>query len=385
MTFITANDFNAQLGAGIAAIGTSLTVVTGQGARAPVVAAPDRLACVIFEQGVGYEYVDITAHTAASDTFTISRHVDDYQSVTGTGLAFTTAAKIYAVVSKRMLENAEPIWVPNQAALPAKKAGGIQLISRNLGGRSLPEWVSPTGVDFFFQSALWESNVVLWKPGSATVPNYMGDVPTLTGTVTRPAPAAGSFGAEMARQAIASAATLNTAVGLLGIAAPFARIVAAGHGGFFIFGRIRLEAVTAASLRFFMGVSSIAALPLVDPSTSAVSMAGFGYDAADTTLQMIVKDGTTARKVSVTGSVDTTGGTYDCFMFVEPGDGTAAGKVYWAVYNTDSGVLLASDLTGSVTNAPLANTMMRPIFSVGTSAAAAQTVSFAGFYVISDY
>lgn len=388
MTFITGNDANGTLSAGITAVAVSLTLTAGQGARFPAVAAPDIMTCLLTDNAGSFEYVDVTAHAAGNDTFTIVRAVDTYREGAATALAWSIGAKFMTVVGKKMVENKEPLWLPNIVATPVKKAGGIQVLSQNLGGRSMPKWVSPTGVDFWIQSALWESNITLWKPGAAAAFGFIGDTPTVTGTITRAAPAAGSFGAEMNRQIITSAATANTSVGLLGAAAVFARIVAAGHGGLFFFVRFRLETVGLnTSYRLFLGLSSIAALPTtVEPSALAASQVGFGFDAGDTTLQFMSKDGTTARKVSVgAGATKVAGNTYDGIIFISPGDGAAAGVVCWALYDTNTGSLVGSDVVGSATNAPLANTMMRPIAFVGTLTAVAQAVSISNFYAISDY
>lgn len=388
MTFITANDANGTLSAGITAVAVSLTLTAGQGARFPAVVAPDIMTCLLTDGAGNFEYVDVTAHTAASDTFTIVRAVDSYRTGAATAFAWSIGAKFMTVVAKKMVEHAEPLWLPNFAGTLTKKAGGIQLFSQNFGGRAMPKWLSPTGIDFWVQSALWESNITLWKPSAAAAFGFIGDTPTVTGTISRAAPAAGSFGAEMNRQIITSAATANTAVGLLGSAAVFARIVAAGHGGMFFFVRFRLETVGLnTSYRLFLGLSSIAALPTtVEPSAQAASQVGFGFDAADTTLQFMTKDGTTARKVSVgAGATKVAGNTYDGVIFIPPGDGAAAGVVCWALYDTNTGALVGSDIAGSVTNAPLANTMMRPVAYVGTLTAVAQAVAISNFYAISDY
>jgi hypothetical protein len=410
MPVVNVNNFSTVLGSALASstpgtTGQSLVVATGFGAQFPAIAAPN-FAYLTITDGTNTEIVQVTAHTAASDTFTVTRGYEGVGTAAATAPAWATPASttVEARANKALLDNAveldadetitgtktltKPLQLTPQSSNPAAVAGQLQVYSRNLGGKYLPKWVGPAGVDTYFQEAIWGNNNVVWKPGAAAAFTFLGDTPTVTGTITRATPAAGSFGAEMNRQIITTAATLNTSVGLLGASAAFARIVALGHGGFFLACRFRLETMGLnTSYRLFIGLSSIAALPTtVEPSALAASQIGIGFDAADTTLQVMRKDGTTAQKISVTGSAKTAGNTYDFMCFCPPGNGTVAGNIFYRVDDVNAGTTLVSDIsTGVSTNAPLASTMMRPIAFVGTLTSVAQAVSLSNYYASADY
>lgn len=348
----------------------------------------------ILRADTGVISVDTTAMLLAGaqnvtgvKTFTVA-------PVFSNGASFTTTTPSSSVgfdftAGNVKLGTGNTIELADQNALPTPVASKLLLYSRNFGGRRLPKITGPAGIDTFLQEALWENNSVLWKPGAANNFTFLGDTPTVNGTITTPTLANGSYGAEMNRRNIAmAAATANTANGILGTTNQYARIVAAGHGGFFFFCRFRNSGTIspATSYRTFLGLSNQGAIPITDPSAGAFSMVGIGFNAADTTLFITLKDGTTANRIAVTGSNKTSGSTYDCAIFCPPGNATIAGNIYYRVDDVNAQTTLVSDVaTGVSTNAPLANAFMRPVAFVGSLTAVIMNIEIAQFYCSSDF
>jgi hypothetical protein len=106
---IFVNNARGQLNAGISAVATSLTLQAGQGAAFPTIAAPDFLRMTIVE-GSTIEVVNCTAHTAGSDTFTISRGCEKIGQTAGAGQVFTSAAIVSARVTADALQRLTPDW-----------------------------------------------------------------------------------------------------------------------------------------------------------------------------------------------------------------------------------------------------------------------------------
>lgn len=72
-SIVLADNAFATIASGLAVSDTSLTFTTGQGARFPVVAAGQVLSCCLLNANNVLEEIDITAHTAGSDSATIVR------------------------------------------------------------------------------------------------------------------------------------------------------------------------------------------------------------------------------------------------------------------------------------------------------------------------
>lgn len=73
MAQLFVNDFEVKLGASLTDSATSLTVESGKGALVPVIANPDTMKLCIENAASQIEIVTVTAHTAGSDVFTITR------------------------------------------------------------------------------------------------------------------------------------------------------------------------------------------------------------------------------------------------------------------------------------------------------------------------
>jgi hypothetical protein len=127
-------------------------------------------------------------------------------------------------------------------------ANTLRMFARKIGGRMLPKWIGPSGLDTFVQPALFANNQILWTPYSSTTvaPNGFGvtwakggssgTVSTLTPASTAPA-----IINQMRRTRHQNViTTANQAMGIIATAAgspQFWRGNAAGLGGWFMFVR----------------------------------------------------------------------------------------------------------------------------------------------------
>lgn len=109
MPQIFCNNASGQLNAGINGAVNSLVLVSGQGARFPTIAAPDYMRATIVE-GTTIEHIIVTAHAAASDTFTIIRGTESVAEVAGSGQTFTSAAIMSARLTAAALKILTPDW-----------------------------------------------------------------------------------------------------------------------------------------------------------------------------------------------------------------------------------------------------------------------------------
>lgn len=73
MAQIFKNNANSTLAAGISAVDTTIIIASGQGARFPVIASPDFCFCTLEDASGNIEIVQVTAHTASSTSFTVTR------------------------------------------------------------------------------------------------------------------------------------------------------------------------------------------------------------------------------------------------------------------------------------------------------------------------
>lgn len=393
MPYLYANGFTATLSAGISDAATSLAVVTGQGARAPAVAAPDVMPCVLYEAGVGYEFVNVTAHAAASDTFTIARAVDSYQNGAATALVFTAAAVLTGVIPKKALEGAQPYYLPFQASVPLAKAGGLQLMGYEHGGRPMVKLQVPAGDDYNLQPSMATSQVAFYKPGTGTAVGVSPGLPLTwsgTTTITHPAMATTAPAILNAMRRTRAGNVVTTANQVLGAFSPQAvvwRGNAAGLGGFHVVLRVATATIPAAS-RWFIGLSTLftGVHASAEPSAAAGAFIAFGADAADTNLSIMRRDGTAAvtKTALTTVQARTAGRVYDVILTADP-NGTGITVEIKEVTTGGANVTLHKETF--TTNIPLSTAMLGVQCVAGNAAlttANAVVLDVASIYVESD-
>jgi len=266
-------------------------------------------------------------------------------------------------------------------SLPASDT--VRIYARNLSGRMLPKWMSPSGVDTFFQPAFFGNNIAMYLPNTGTTAGLNLNTPWAVGTtIGHPQPSAGVYNQIKRTTSTNVVTTTNQLLGVSSIvstAASFWRGNGALQGGFFFFTRFGIETLTAASpnaTRLFAGLHSGTTNILASDSIPAISVIGLWHDTTDgaNVLNILVKDGTTSQKVALNGSPTTpyqTGQAYDFYLFCRPNDSV----IYYRLDNFNTGAILSE---GSVsTNIPLNTAFMGPNvgMSNGTANLVASTVS----------
>ena len=190
------------------------------------------------------------------------------------------------------------LTLDNDPALPA--ADTVRLFGRKVGGRMLPAYIGPSGLDSSLQPLIARNKIAWANPvGNSTVLSTMGIALTATGTATAANVATTNIHTAMRRleYAVTTAAATAVAGFRSGVNQYHIGDANTPFGGFFTvcrFGPSRGQAANA-TRRGFVGMTSNAAAPTdVDPSATAAwaNLIGVGHDAADANWQIMHRTGT---------------------------------------------------------------------------------------------
>lgn len=272
---------------------------------------------------------------------------------------------------------------PEHTNPTAPAAGHVGLFARKVGGRMMPAFIGPSGLDTSVQPLL-ARNKVAWvtAQGNGTVLAAMGLTLTVAGTATAANVAVTNVHTAMRRLDYLVTTAAATAVASVRHAlAQFFRGNAGGQlGGFqFVcrFGPATGQAANA-TRRGFCGFTSSTAAPTdVNPSTIADCL-GVGCDSTDTNYQIMYRTGTgTVVKVNTGIPKSTTADRtemYELSMFCAPG-GT---EVHFEFVRLATGDKFTHTASSSL---PAATTLLAPrvCYSVGG------TSSVIGLTLVSMY
>lgn len=266
----------------------------------------------------------------------------------------------------------------------ATAADTVRLFGRKVGGRMMPAFMGPSGLDSSLQPSLARNKVSLWSPaGNATTVTQLGMAAGTLGTATQANVSSSSFFTAMRRLDYLVTTASATATACLASAAGTSNQYFRGSaplGGFHIVLRFGgATGMSNTSHRFYAGMTST---PMnfsdVEPSSRA-NLIGVGYDSADSNWHLMHKTGTGAAAKTDLGasfprqSADRSK-MYELVLFCSPG---GAGVFYEF---TELGT--ANIATGEITsNLPDADTMMK----WGIVASAGGTSSVVGISVASAY
>ncbi len=261
--------------------------------------------------------------------------------------------------------------------------GFLRLWASYTGGRLLPKIVGPSGLDTFLQTSLFGNGIVMYVPGSTTTPIAWGG-PALTnvGTVSHPTLTSTNLRTSTSRWIYTSAATANAASeGRMAFARVW-RGDQAGLGGFYHRSRFATSSTTANQQCFVGFTSSTAAIATTQVPSALTNMIGVGWDAANTTLQIMHNDGAgTATKVNLGAnfpSNDTTA-VYELNLFAAPNDT----KITWSVHRLDTGNFTTGTIT---TDLPTSTTFLAyHAYMNNGGTAAAVVLELMRVYIETDY
>lgn len=244
-----------------------------------------------------------------------------------------------------------------EGAFPTSPSSGrTKIFSDAMATRHLVSSLDPNGLHYDFQPALFNSSIYMWLAGTgATLAINFGTSFTARNNGTNAAQATPTKSSTSAITSMnrATFTTGTTATGASGVQSTDTVAFlgnAANLGGFFFFARVGLEAISG-TFRFFVGLSANNATMNSDPSTFNNTI-GFGKDAADTTLQFIMRNNGTVSTKNNTTITPAAGDIYDIYIYVKPN----TSEVNWELRNAVTNAVLASRT--EITNLPLNTTFM---------------------------
>jgi hypothetical protein len=216
--------------------------------------------------------------------------------------------------------------------------------AKKIGGRMMPKWKGPSGLDTAIQPALFQNNIIMLVPQTTTTITLWGTTNTSVGTVSHPALASTNLRTSMRRWIWTSAATANSASEGRTAAGLVWRGDAAGLGGWYYACRWAISSSTA-NQRVAVGLWATTAATATTQVPSALTNCIFaGWDSADTNLQIMHNDGAgTCTKIDLGASfpANNTTAVYEFMMFASPN----GSSVYYRVVRLDTGAVAEGEIT----------------------------------------
>lgn len=270
---------------------------------------------------------------------------------------------------------------------PAPAADKVKIFGRNMGGRMMPAFIGPSGLDSSLQPSLSRNCAVWAQPyGNGTAMDSIGITFSITGTATAANVGTANLHAAMKRVNYHVATASATAVAGVRVAAlQYFRGNPGGKlGGFHFVCRFGPSIGNAANTtrRGFCGFTSLTTAPTDANPSGLPNVLGVGCDNTDSTYHIIYKTGTaTATKVNtgiVKSAVDNTE-VYELVMFCPPG-GTS---VHFEFTNLTTNVVFKHTATTSL---PAATQLLAPsaYYSVGGTSSVIG-LAFMRMYIETDF
>lgn len=214
--------------------------------------------------------------------------------------------------------------ITNEPAAPS--AGNLQIYSKSVAGRMLPKWKAPSGVDTSFQSSFGFNTINIWTPSLTATGNGVGTTWVAgTGTFLSVVPTAGTS-TQLRRSRFTNVVTTtNQILGITNSTAAsipsFWRGNTPGNGGFFFQTRFTTELVPAATIRLFVGLTSLTT-GVTAADTTTGDAAGLCHVTTDniTTMSFMTRDNTTTTYATFTVPTIASGNAYDFTMYAKPND-----------------------------------------------------------------
>lgn len=230
----------------------------------------------------------------------------------------------------------------------APEDGSLHLFAADSGGRMLPRFKGPSGLESALKPALFGNGIYMVSPGTTTAMNVIGG-PAVTnvGTMSHPVLNQASLRQQTSRGSVVSAATANAAAETRSTFARVWRGDQPGLGGFFF--RVRFSIVSTVALqRTLIGLTSATAATAVtqDP-VALLNWVGIGNASDDANLQVLVNNGSGAAVKTDLGSDFPSQGVddiYELTLFAPPN----ASHVDWRVQRLGLGVSQSGRLTGTL-------------------------------------
>ena len=234
---------------------------------------------------------------------------------------------------------------------PSTPSGAITMFARNAGGRLLPAWIGPSGLDSAIQPFLARNKVGYWvPPGNATtVPGVFGFTAyTATGTATARNVATTNTFTRMRRLGYVSSAAAGNLGGARVAVAQITVGDGSNNGGFHKVIRFGIsDAAAVSGARMFVGVSSATGAPTnVEPST-LTNCCGVGHGASDTNLKIFYGGSSAQTPIDLGSGFPNTHGSaipYELALFSPPSENAV---IKYQVTRLDTGATASGTISGS--------------------------------------
>ena len=271
----------------------------------------------------------------------------------------------------------------------APAANTVKLFGRKVGGRMMPAFEGPSGLDSSLQPSLARNKVAYWSPaGSSTTVTQIGMAAASAGTATAAAVATTSLHTAMRRLDYLVTTAATTAVAYLFSSATSVNqffIGTAPLGGFHLVLRFGgATGMTTSTHRFYAGMASGTSAAADSEPNSRSGIIGVGYGSADPNWKIMHKTASgTATEINLGASFprQTTDRSkmYELALFCAPG----GSSVFYEFTDLTTNAVAAGEIN---TNLPTATTLLKWMIAAsvgGTSSVIG--ISVASAYVETDY
>ena len=283
------------------------------------------------------------------------------------------------------------LHLATDTAVPAPTAEGVTLFAREVAGRRMPAYVSPSGIDSALQPLLARNKIGYWcPPGNAnTVPGVLGftAITATNFTATARNVATTNMFTRMRRLGYVTAATSGT-VGNWRMAVYQYTVgdSVTNLGGFTYIVRFGIsDAAEVAGARMFMGMRASSTPSNVEPST-LTNCIGVGHGAADTNMKLFYGGSAAQTPIDLganfpanTRSTD----VYELALFSPPD----SGDVKWQVTRLNTGDVATGTITNSgATVLPTNTTLLAPWgYRTNNATSLAVGLDVISAYIETDY
>jgi hypothetical protein len=270
---------------------------------------------------------------------------------------------------------------------PSPPASNLTLYSKEIGGRIMPKWIGPAGVDTPIQPFIGMNKIGLWSAvgNSNAVPPIFGyGALTIVGTATARNVANTNLFSRMRRLGIVSAATGGSLASFRQAAAQVYIGDGGGYQGFFKVCRFGIsDAATVSGARMFVGISSSVAAPTnVEPST-LTNCIGIGHRAADTNLHLFYGGSSAQTPINLGANFPTNTLSVDMYELILFSPPNQNGVVKYRVLRLNTGHVAEGTLpTSNGVVLPATTTVLSYMWGYRTNNATALAV---GIDLVSDY
>lgn len=246
----------------------------------------------------------------------------------------------------------------------APATGTVRLFRKDRGGRQMPAFMGPTGLDATVQPFIATNKIARWNAsgnGTATpiVDGFAAAFTTL-GTATARNVAATDFITRLRRFGHVSAATAGALCGHFATVAQWTIGTGTGLGGFYYNCRfVPSDAAAVSGARMFIGLRNAVAAPTnVEPSSGQINMVGVGQISTSNNLHICYGGSAAQTPIDLGASFPAgslSSAAYELELFASPGTQTIGYKVT----RLDNNTVASGTLSGTVgTQVPAATTFL---------------------------